>query len=66
MIKIIKEGTRKTHFCETCGCYFSYDKEDIIVNMDSISPNNDFRGLVSKKSINCPQCKTEIILEDNE
>ena len=62
MVRIIKEGTRKTQFCDICGCYFSYDAEDVNVETESISQG--VRGIIGKKYINCPQCNTKIILED--
>lgn len=29
MIKIIKPGTKEKISCNSCGCLFSYEKEDI-------------------------------------
>lgn len=51
MIKIIKKGTRDIRECESCGCLFSFDEEDILGG----------KGL--KKYIKCPQCKMKIILK---
>ena len=64
MIKIIKEGTKKVHTCEICGCCFSYDLDDIITEAKPVSPG--VKGLLFKKYLKCPQCKTEIILEGIE
>lgn len=51
MIKIIKEGTRDIRECESCGCLFSFDAEDISVDQRI------------KRYIKCPQCENKIILE---
>ena len=64
MIKIIKEGTRKVCTCETCGCYFSYEQDDVITETEPVSPG--VKGLIFIKSLKCPQCKTKIILEDKQ
>ena len=32
MIKIIRHGTRQTKECEHCGCLFSYDETDTLVD----------------------------------
>lgn len=45
MIKIIKKGTIKIEKCPTCGCEFSYEREDLC--MDPIS---------KEWIVNCPQC----------
>ena len=45
MIQIIKKGTRKIEKCPTCGCEFSYEREDLC--MDPIS---------KEWIVNCPQC----------
>lgn len=58
MVKIIKEGTRKVTTCESCGCEFSYEHEDI--TKTQILPNE--LSIKYKLTINCPQCKSEIIL----
>lgn len=51
MIVIIKKGTREVTTCNTCGCEFSYEKEDI---------KNADKGW--KEYIVCPQCSCEVIL----
>lgn len=61
MIKIIKEGTRKVTTCQSCGCEFSYEEEDIIFST-SIFGTSIFDTSSIIKTINCPQCKSEIIL----
>lgn len=55
MIKIIRQGTRKTIECDKCGCFFSYENEDI--------RRHDIGNYDLKIYIVCPQCKNEIILE---
>lgn len=59
MIKIIKPGTKKKINCESCGCLFSYEKEDIeIGNAHTLYP------LATEiRYITCPQCKEKIELE---
>ena len=55
MIKIIKEGTRKTCECENCGCVFSYEKEDIeVVKSDILNSREEF--------ITCPQCNKKVYI----
>ena len=49
MIQIIKKGTRKIEECPTCGCEFSYEREDLC--MDPI---------YKKWIVNCPQCSKAI------
>lgn len=51
MIKIIKRGTKQIAKCETCGCEFSYEQEDVCSEKDTY-----------KVSINCPQCSHEVVL----
>lgn len=57
MIKIIKKGTRRQATCETCGCIFSYEAEDI-------NPNCAFPGMKPgyKNHVICPQCHNDIIV----
>ena len=61
MIKIIKEGTRKTQQCENCGCLFSYDSEDIEYEA-SCHLTQPIGG--HREYIKCPQCHEQIILEE--
>ena len=58
MIKIIKEGTRKITTCDKCGCEFSYEEEDIKITTEP----SIFGESSIIETINCPQCKSEIIL----
>lgn len=51
MIKIIKEGTRKIAKCQNCGCEFSYEREDVLVD-----------PIRREKRVNCPQCNKAITL----
>lgn len=50
MIEIIKHGTKQVTKCKKCGCEFSYEEEDV-----RVTPLN--------KSVECPQCKLEIVIE---
>lgn len=57
MIKIIEHGTITKQKCNTCGCLFSYEREDVITERDEHMLhdfNNDY--------IICPQCGTKIKL----
>ena len=49
MIKIIKEGTRKIAKCPNCGCEFSYEKEDVLIDPG-----------FTKSHVNCPQCNKAV------
>ena len=53
MIKIIKEGTRKTTECDHCGCVFSYDREDV---------EHELLAGGEKDYLICPQCAHEVVL----
>lgn len=55
MIVIIKKGTREVTTCNTCGCKFSYEKEDV-KNGDT---DNYKRW---EEYVLCPQCSCEVIL----
>ena len=54
MIKILKEGTRQRQTCEFCGCFFSYDAEDIETHQEYIGG--------ARQIVKCPQCGEEIVL----
>ena len=49
MIQIIKKGTRKIAKCQNCGCEFSYEREDVLVD-----------PIWREKRVNCPQCNKAI------
>ena len=51
MIKIIKEGTRKIAKCPNCGCEFSYEKEDVLID-----------PFTRENNVNCPQCNEAVTL----
>ena len=51
MITIIKHGTIKKKRCEDCGCVFTFENEDVLINDD---PCNRYHF------ITCPQCKKHI------
>lgn len=59
MIKIIRQGTRKTIECNECGCQFSYENEDIEEEEESLSPIS----FTYRRYIICPQCKNILYLE---
>ena len=50
MIQIIKKGTKKITKCESCGCQFSYEEEDI----DSATKPPFEQWII------CPQCEKKI------
>ena len=52
MIQIIKPGTKKITKCESCGCQFSYEEEDVR------SDNRTFE----ETWVMCPQCKKRVII----
>lgn len=60
LIEIIQRGNKHKIICKECGCYFSYEDEDIeSPTRGAMSPYS-----VPQKTIRCPQCKTLIVLED--
>ena len=56
MIKIIRHGARQTKECEHCGCLFSYDEVDTLLDFNTCEEH-------AARVIECPQCKERIILE---
>ena len=66
MIEIIKQGTKKTCTCKSCGCYFSYEDEDIEQDKqvhESDTPLGVSRIGEYALTIKCPQCGYKIILK---
>lgn len=66
---IIKRGTKQTMNCEKCGCFFSYDEEDVEIKSeyDNYSPLANFFSIAHPKYIECPRCGNEIyILQSKE
>lgn len=60
MIKIIKHGTRDIRECNSCGCLFSFEKEDIKIK----DIGNKEEGEVwLSESVICPQCKKPVYLK---
>ena len=69
MIKILKEGVRKTVECEECGAVLSYNLEDVQKErIDNMIPNIIAYSLGAKAApgvreyIICPCCNSNIIL----
>lgn len=58
MIKVIKEGTKKRITCHNCGCYFSYEADDL---KNKTGADID-EGIVKPETtyVTCPQCNYEI------
>lgn len=52
MIQIIKPGTKKITKCESCGCQFSYEEEDVKTVLTS----------TSMQWVVCPQCEKKVML----
>lgn len=66
MIEIIKRGTKKTHTCNKCGCYFSYEEEDVETEVwhsfDLFQMGSDTR----EDFVQCPQCDEKVILKQTK
>jgi hypothetical protein len=61
MIEIIKRGTKKTCTCDKCGCYFSYEEEDVEKVYNTIgTPWGESRTY--KSIVRCPQCESVVNL----
>lgn len=58
MIEIIKRGTKEIADCKTCGCQFTYEKEDVVNKSDGT-----YKGF--KEYVICPQCYKEVILRQS-
>lgn len=55
MKKILKRGYKEITECKTCGCEFSYDKEDV-----EMKDTDNYKGY--KQYVVCPQCCCEVVL----
>lgn len=55
MKQILKRGTKEIVTCKTCGCMFSYEKEDVF------EKDLDNYKAFERYTI-CPQCECEVIL----
>ena len=72
MIKIIKEGKRRTVECSECGAVLSYNLEDIQKeNINNMIPNIIAYSFGAKGAapgireyIKCPCCNTNIIINE--
>ena len=68
MKKIIKEGTRRKITCEECGCLFSFEDED---TYHTELYRNECERVTEMKAgyktfVTCPQCESEIVLEQTK
>lgn len=66
---IIKRGTKQTMNCEKCGCFFSYDEDDIETKSeyDNYDPLANYYSMAHPKYVECPQCGNKIyILQSKE
>jgi hypothetical protein len=58
MKKILKRGTKQTITCETCGCVFSFEEEDIGHFRVGEFVNEIVPGW--KRFVLCPQCEAGV------
>lgn len=58
MIRIIKKGTRDIRECESCGCLFSFDEEDIQITRSRKKETEKY-----EKYVKCPQCDYRVRME---
>jgi hypothetical protein len=60
MIKIIEPGTKTVAECNSCGCKFSYEKEDIQSRPykvpDGFVPSITKLPIFFESYVTCPQC----------
>lgn len=60
MIKIIEPGTKTVAECNSCGCKFSYEKEDIQSRPykvpDGFLPSITKLPIFFESYVTCPQC----------
>ena len=60
MIKIIEPGTKTMAECNSCGCKFSYEKEDIQSRPykvpDGFVPSITKLPIFFESYVTCPQC----------
>lgn len=55
MKQILKRGTKEIITCKSCGCVFSYEKEDVFEkDLDNYK--------AFKRYTICPQCECEVVL----
>lgn len=67
MIKIIEPGTKTVAECNSCGCKFSYEKEDIQSRPykppDGCAPSITKLPIFFESYVTCPQCgKTLVVM----
>lgn len=60
MIKIIEPGTKTVAECNSCGCKFSYEKEDIQIRPYKV-PDGFVQSITKlpiffESYVTCPQC----------
>lgn len=60
MIEVIRHGTKKVVDCAKCGCRFSYEEEDIRVDIDPQTTQQSYFNAEDKAYVICPQCENEI------
>lgn len=64
MIKIIEKGTKQKIRCEGCGCLFSFDDEDVNIRTGIGIYGMEIREK-HYRTIVCPQCNNEIVLDSD-
>ena len=63
MIEVLKEGTKKQCICENCGTEFSYDYEDIVMDLKKFFWITLRAKGTMKKYVPCPKCGLKIEVE---
>lgn len=62
MIKIIKKGSMRKHKCESCGCEFTYEDEDVKPLEEEMAAK--FAGYPQRLyGLHCPQCNARITMQ---
>lgn len=64
MIKIIEKGTKHKIRCNDCECLFSFNDEDMNIRTGIGMCGMEIREK-HYKTIVCPQCNNEIVLDNN-
>lgn len=70
MIKIIEPGTKTVAECNSCGCKFSYEKEDIQSRPykvpDGFVPSITKLPIFFESYVTCPQCGKTITVKSQK
>lgn len=70
MIKIIEPGTKTVAECNSCGCKFSYEKEDIQSRPykvpDGFVPSITKLPIFFESYVTCPQCSKTMTVKSQK